>query len=52
MQLSCPGLSLVMTAEFTVITLGQSYHPSNGKVQTYRDPKKAGHGEKESHNFL
>jgi hypothetical protein len=37
MQHSCPGLSLVTRAGFTVRTLRQSNNPSNGKVQTHKD---------------
>jgi hypothetical protein len=35
--LSCPGLSLVTTAQFTVMTLRRSYNPPNEKVQTHGD---------------
>jgi hypothetical protein len=37
MQPSCPGLSLVTRAGFTVMTLRQSNHPLHGTVQSRRD---------------
>jgi hypothetical protein len=36
MQPSCPELSLVTRSEVTVMTMGQSNSPPNGKVQTHR----------------
>jgi hypothetical protein len=35
MKTSCPGLSLLMIAGLTVMTLWQSDNPPNGKVQTH-----------------
>jgi hypothetical protein len=39
MQPTCPGLSLVMRAGFTVMTQRQSNNPPIGKVQTHQDRK-------------
>jgi hypothetical protein len=39
MQPSCLGLPLVMSAEFTVMTLRQSSNPPSGIVQTHWDQK-------------
>jgi hypothetical protein len=37
---SCPGLSLVTRAGFTVMTLRQSNNPPNGKDKIHRDRKR------------
>jgi hypothetical protein len=42
MQPSCPRISLVRRARFTIMTLRQSSRPPNGKVQTHRDRKRRG----------
>jgi hypothetical protein len=39
MQRSCPGLSLVTSGGFMVVTLSQSSSPPNGKVRTHRNQK-------------
>jgi hypothetical protein len=55
MQASCPGLSLVMRAGFTVMTLRQSNNAPTGKVPTDQDQEDET-GEEQSqehvHNFL
>jgi hypothetical protein len=38
-QTSCPGLSLVMRAGFTVTTLIQGNNPPNGKIQGHQAQK-------------
>jgi hypothetical protein len=40
MQPSCPGLSLVTTAGFMVMTLRQSNDPPSEKVQAHQDRKR------------
>jgi hypothetical protein len=51
MQPSCPGLSLVMPAGFTVTTLRQSNNPPNTKVQTHQT-EKGKTGKEQAHHFL
>jgi hypothetical protein len=55
MQLSCPGLTMVPKAGFTVMTLRQTNNPPNGKVQTHRDRQRKtseDQSQEHAHHFL